>query len=93
MNDLENKKALEALKAKASQLRAEREKKAAFDRKIMHMRFDGVKKSAAADNLLDALESSEVKHIRDVDNRPAEKLVKNRTRGMKKQGPSGGFSM
>ncbi len=93
MDDLERRNLVQAMKARARQVTEDRERRAQGEKRLMHVRFDVAKGMATKEHALKVLESRHVRQLTQIDNRPAEKLVKERTRGMakakKNKGPSG----
>ncbi len=84
--DSDDKKAIfEAMKAKANAAFEEKRAKREQIRKFIHMRFDTKREHAATDHVLKQLESPRyVKPLTSTKDRPAEKLVKRKTKGMKR---------
>lgn len=85
MDSEDKKAAFEAMKAKANAAFEEKRTKREQIRKFIYMRFDTKRENAATDHALRQLESPrQVKQLTSTKDRPAEKLVKRKTKGMKR---------
>jgi hypothetical protein len=94
MDSIERRKALEAMKAKADQVLAERRQKQMAQQKMFNMGLDARKAMAMTAHAMRTLDQPDLRALRSMNNRPAEKLVLKKTKGMKKKtGRTNGISM
>jgi len=84
MDGTDLKKKFEERKAAADKVLQERQQKQAEQRRLFDVKFEALKARAAVRHTLRKLESPEVKALKSINKRPAEKLVRNKTKGLKK---------